>query len=181
MSSLTETRQSLPAGTWQLDGTHSHVEFAVDYMVGTFRGSFRPFQASLHVDESGEAKLSGVAPVEAVTVEDENLNAHLLSPEFFDAERTPEMRFDSSSIERSGGEVTVRGELTIKGIVEPVELRGTIREATDPYGRDRIGLRLTTTVDRTRFGIDWNAPLPTGELALANDVQLTAELYFLEG
>jgi polyisoprenoid-binding protein YceI len=181
MSTVEQTRQTLPVGTWSLDPVHSQVGFAVDYMVGTFRGSFSPVTATLGVHEDGSAVLRGSVPVAGIKVQDEQLNTHLLSPEFFDAERTPELAFTSTQIRRNGDEVVVDGELTIKGTTEPIELRGTITDPIeDPYNRERIGLTLTGAVDRTRFGLNWNAPLPTGEPALANDVTLTAELYLVK-
>jgi polyisoprenoid-binding protein YceI len=180
VSTIAQTREALPTGAWQIDPTHSQVGFAVEYMVGTFRGSFAPVDARLDVDQDGAATLVGSARVEDIAVQDENLNAHLLSPEFFDAERTPEIRFDSSEISRSGDDVVVVGDLTIKGLTTPVELRGTISDPiTDAYGRQRVGLRLEGVVDRTSFGLDWNVPLPSGDPALANDVTLTAELYLI--
>jgi polyisoprenoid-binding protein YceI len=181
MSAVLETRATLPTGTWHVDATHSQVGFEVEYMVGTFRGSFSPVEASLTVDDDGTATLAGSARAEDVKVQEENLNVHLLSPEFFDAGRTPVIEFVGRDIRRSGDDVEVAGELTIKGVTEPVELRGTIADPiTDAYGRERIGLKLSTTVDRTRFGLNWNLPLPTGEPALANDVRLTAELYLIK-
>jgi polyisoprenoid-binding protein YceI len=177
MSTFVETREALPTGTWQLDPVHSHVAFAVDYLVGTFRGSFSPVDATLESRENREAILTGSTRVEDVKVQDENLEAHLQSPDFFDAERAPEIRFTSNRVRRSGDDVTIAGELTIKGESVPVELTGTITEpATDPYGRERFGLKLETTIDRTQFGITWNNPLPSGEPALADDVTLAAEL-----
>jgi polyisoprenoid-binding protein YceI len=171
------TRQTLPTGTWNADPVHSEIGFAVDYMAGTFRGTFSTFSARL-----ADGRLEGSADVASVQVKDPNLEAHLQSPEFFDTERHPQLRFSSDGISRSGDEVTVSGELTIKGHTEPVELRGAIGEpAGDPYGGERFGLRLQTTVDRTRFGLNWNAPLPSGEPALANDVTLTAELQLVKG
>ena len=81
----------------------------------------------------------------------------------------------------AGRKVTVTGEITIKGHTEPVELRGTISDPiADPYGNERFGLELRTTVDRTAFGLDWNAPLPTGEPALANEVTLVADLQLVK-
>src|SRR5207302_4268301 len=110
----------------------------------------------------------------------ENLVAHLQSPEFLDGERYPELSFESRELERSGGAFTVRGEITIRGITKPAELAGTISEpVTDGYGQERLGLRLETTLDRTEFGLNWNMPLPSGEPALANEVKLVAELYFV--
>jgi polyisoprenoid-binding protein YceI len=181
MSSTTQTRQTLPVGTWDLDPAHSQVGFAVDYMVGTFRGTFSPVEGKLDVAEDGGSQLSGRAKAASVKVQDENLEVHLQSPDFFDAERAPELAFDSTSIERDGEFVTVDGKLSIRGVEQDVTLKGTIKDPiTDPYGRERIGLTLEAVVDRTAFGIEWNAPLPSGEPALANDVRLHAELYFVK-
>jgi polyisoprenoid-binding protein YceI len=182
LSTITAETTKLPTGTWNVDPVHSQVGFAVDYMVGTFRGSFTPVEATLAVDGDGTAELHGSAPATGVRVQDDNLVTHLLSPEFFDAERNPEIAFAATDISRAGDDVTVHGTLTIKGITQPVALTGTITDPIeDAYGNDRIGLTLATTIDRTKFGLNWNLPLPNGKPALANDVELTAELYLVEG
>lgn len=180
MSVTTEIRQELPTGTWQLDPVHSSVGFDIDYMVGDFRGTFREVEGGLVVAEK-DARLWGSAPVASINVKDETLNTHLLSPDFFDAERNPVLRFESSDIRRSGDAVTVNGEITIKGVTQPVELTGTIGDPVEhPAGGRRLGLKLEATIDRTAFGVDWNMALPDGRPALANDVRLVADLYFTE-
>ncbi len=177
----TITQQSLPTGTWTVDPVHSQVGFAVEYVAGTFRGSFSPVDASLTVADDGIATVSGKAPVSGVKVQDETLEAHLQSPDFFDAERAPEITFTSSDVTRTGDEISIDGELQIRGTAQPVTLTGAVSAPKqDAYGRDRFNLTLETTVDRTRFGIDWNNPLPSGEPSLANDVTLTAELYLVK-
>jgi polyisoprenoid-binding protein YceI len=181
LSTIAATTTQLPTGTWSIDPVHSQVGFAVDYMVGTFRGSFSPVEGTLAVAEDGAAELKGSAQAASIKVQDENLSTHLLSPDFFDTERTPEIRFSANGIRRAGDDVTVNGELTIKGITQPVELTGTITDPLeDAYGNDRVGLTLETTIDRTSFGLTWNLPLPNGKPALANDVRLTAELYLVK-
>jgi polyisoprenoid-binding protein YceI len=168
-----------PVGTWQLDKIHSSVGFEVAYLGGTFRGQFRDVAAELAVDES-RATLTGSAAVSSVDVKDENLSVHLQSPDFFDAERYPELRFGADELDIDGESITARGELTIKGVTRPAVVSGTIAPPlTDPYGNERVGVKLTTTVDRTDFGVSWNAELPTGEPALSNEVKLLAELYFV--
>ena len=175
MAVLTEGRTALPTGTWGLDPVHSTIGFELPYLAGTFRGSFRDVDAKLTQDG-----IEGSARVASVDVKDENLSAHLQSPEFFDAERHPELSFESREVERSGDNLTVRGDITIRGTTQPVELTGTISEPlTDYANRERIGLKLETSLDRTAFGVHWNAALPSGEPALANDVKLAAELYFV--
>src|SRR5581483_3745824 len=108
--SSTAVEAHLPTGTWQIDPTHSQVGFAVHYMVGTFRGTFSPVEATLVVDEDGSASLTGSAPVSGIKVEGEYLATHLKGPDFFDEERSPEITFASTSIERNGGELTVQGD-----------------------------------------------------------------------
>src|SRR5690242_21962346 len=113
-----QAESTIPTGIWRSDPVHSTAEFSVRHAVGTFRGSFREFEAVL--DGSGEPKLTGRVPVESVQVKEENLEAHLLSPEFFDKDQTPEIAFESSSITRHGDELIVAGELTVRGVGKPV-------------------------------------------------------------
>ena len=177
MAVLTESRTALPAGTWVLDPVHSTIGFELPYLAGTFRGSFKDVDAKLTAEG-----LSGAARVASVDVKDENLAAHLQSPEFFDAEKHPELTFASRSIERSGDELKVDGEITIRGTTKPVELTGRIAgPITDGFGNERINVTLATNVDRTDFGVNWNMPLPNGQPALQNEVELVAELYFVQG
>jgi polyisoprenoid-binding protein YceI len=170
-----------PAGTWNLDPVHSRVDFEISYLAGTFKGHFNEIAAELKVD-GDRAALEGTTQVASIDVNDENLSAHLQSPDFFDAERYPELRFSAEDISLEGdGQVSVDGELTIRGVTKPVTVTGTVTAPmADPYGSERIGLNLSTTIDRTDFGINWNNPLPSGEPALANNVTVLAELQFVK-
>jgi polyisoprenoid-binding protein YceI len=169
--STTET-QAVPAGTWAVDKVHSNVGFAVDYMAGTFTGSFSDFDASVT-----DGVLKGSAKVRSVQVKDPNLEAHLQGPDFFDAERNPELTFESKSIERDGDQLKIDGEITIKGHTDAVEIDGVIVEPfEDPFGGTRFGLKLEAAVDRDKFGVSWNNPLPSGEPALSNEVKILADL-----
>jgi polyisoprenoid-binding protein YceI len=157
--------------TFAADAVHSHVGFEVPYAVATFSGEVTDFTATL-VD----GHLEGSARIESITLKDENLQAHVLSPEFFDVERHPVLAF-SGDLERDGDRATVTGEITMKGITQPATLTGTIVGPTvDHFGATRIGLRLETVVDRTAFDMKWNMPLPNGEPALGNEVTLKADL-----
>src|SRR5437764_7718519 len=170
-----------PPGAWNLDPVHSRVDFEVSYLAGTFKGEFREIGAELTVDAE-RASLEGAAKVASVDVKDENLSAHLQSPDFFDTERHPDLRFAAKDIRLDGdGKVSVDGELMIKGVTKPVAVTGTVTAPmADPYGNERIGLNLTTKLDRTDFGVDWNNPLPSGDPSLANDVTILAELQFVK-
>jgi polyisoprenoid-binding protein YceI len=170
--SIETTQQALPTGSWSVDKVHSTVGFAVAYLAGTFQGTFSDFDARL-----SDGVLTGTAEVASVQVKDPNLETHLQSPEFFDAERFPQLGFEAGDVSRSGDDLTLSGELTLKGHTEPVEIKGHINDsAPDPYGGDRFGLQLEATVDRTKFGLNWNNPLPSGAPALADDVTIIVDL-----
>ena len=182
MSILESTKQFAPAGTWAADPVHSNVSFEVGYAgVNTFRGSFDAFQATLTGGDT--PSLEGSATVASVDVKDEQLNGHLQTPDFFDGERHPEISFSAIELRRlDDNTVEGSGELTIKGVTQPISLSGTIAAApaTDPFGRERLGLSLETSIDRTQYGVSWNAPNQSGGDYLATDVKLIAELAFVK-
>jgi len=175
MSVIESTTQFAPAGTWVADPVHSNVSFEVAYAgVNAFRGGFKEFEAVLN-----GSSLEGSAKVASVDVKDEQLSGHLQTPDFFDAQRFPEITFKATELtRRDDGTVAGKGELTIKGTTKPIELHGTIAPApsVDPFGRERLGVRLESDVDRTAYGVSWNAPNQGGGDYLGNDVKLIAEL-----
>ena len=180
MSTISTTTIA-PAGTWSSDPVHSVVGFEVSYLAGTFKGQFRDASARLTVSGDGHSTLEGTAEVASVDVKDENLNAHLLSPDFFDAENFPQLAFKADDITVDGDRITADGEITIRGVTKPVTVTGTTSSLLeDPWGNLRLGLTLTATVDRTEFGLRWNNPLPSGDAALANDVTIVAELQLVK-
>jgi polyisoprenoid-binding protein YceI len=172
-----QAETAIPTGVWKSDPVHSQVGFAVKHMVvATFRGTFTDFGITL-ANEDGEPRLYGAVRTDSIQVRDENLHGHLLSPEFFDSERYPELTFTSTGIRADGGELVVDGELTIKDVTKRVEARGQISgPVAHPAGGERIGIDLETRVDRTEFGLNWNAPMPSGGVAVENEVTLTVHL-----
>jgi polyisoprenoid-binding protein YceI len=146
------------AGAWNLSTVHSAITFSVSYVVASFRASFQDVAATL-VD----GKLSGAADVASVDVKDESLAAHLMSVDFFDADHHPEITFSSDELRIDGDTVQLDGELTIKGTTHALHATGTVEGP----------------IDRTAYGISWNADLPRGGRALSDDVELTAELEFI--
>ncbi|MDX6481504.1 MAG: hypothetical protein QOG85_2014 [Gaiellaceae bacterium] len=168
--STTTTFTSAPAGaalsgSWSADPVHSHLQFEIDY-AGTniFRGGFHDYTAAVE-----DGVLEGVAKVASVDVKDEQLNGHLQTPDFFDAERFPEITFRTSDLES--------GELTIKGVTRPVTITSKVSEPNvDPFGRERVGIALEAKVDRTEFGMNWNAPNQGGGNYLGDDVTIKADL-----
>lgn len=174
--------QGIPAGTYLVDPIHSSVTFAVTHNgVSTFRSGFAGYEARL---AGGEApRLEGSVDVASIQVPDEQLKGHLLSPEFFDAERYPKLRFSSAELSvDEDGSVTLRGELEIKGQKHEVETGGRLgRLGADLGGKARVGLSLEASVDRRDFGLDWNAELPSGGRVLEFEVAIAVELELVEG
>ena len=169
--------QVVPTGTWQADPLHSSVRIEVQHAgVSTFGAGFKDFDARLVSGPDGVV-LEGAARVESFDVQDEQLRPHVLSPEFLDAERHPELRFRSTAFRQEGDEVIADGELTIRGTTRPVEARGRIAQPVDVgEGNQRTSLALETEIDRTEFGLGWQMDLPDGGVALANEVKLLVSL-----
>ncbi|MGZ4411227.1 MAG: YceI family protein [Gaiellaceae bacterium] len=168
----------IPTGTWQIDPGHSLVEFSITYLgIGKVKGRFGGFSGSLVNDEGG-IRLEGEIDIASVTTHQEERDAHLASPDFFDVSRHPKAHFRSSAVSLDeDGAVELRGLLTLKGVEREIVLAGTVRgPAGDPWGNDRIALDLAGSLDRDDFGIGWNAPLPGGGSLLGNSVKL--ELVF---
>lgn len=177
----TQIKQKIPAGTYVVDPVHSSVGFAVIHNgVSTFRGGFRDFKARLVGDE--EPRLEGSVDVTSLDIPDEQLKGHLLSPEFFDAQRFPRIRFSSTELHvDEGGAARVRGELGIRGQTHEVEAKGRFGQlGADLAGSARVGLSLEATVDRRDFGLDWQAELPGGGEILDYEVTIAVELELVE-
>ena len=146
MSAIETLTTAIPAGTWNIDPSHSRVEFSIRHMgIATIRGSFADFDGV--IDGGEEPHVSGSIRVASVDTRDEARDGHLQSPDFFDAERYPEITFASTRFEPG----KVVGDLTIRGVTREVELVAPITGAgTDPWGNERLGLELEGEIDRTR-------------------------------
>jgi polyisoprenoid-binding protein YceI len=176
MSTQTITQQ-VPAGVYSVDPVHSSINFAVIHNgVSTFRSGFRDYEAKLTGGE--EPRLEGTVEVASVDIEEEMLKGHLLSPEFFDAERYPRLKFGSTAFEvAEDGALTLRGELEIHGQTHEVEASGRFAQlGTDLGGSARVGLSLATRVDRRGFGLEWQAELPSGGEVLDYEVDIAVDL-----
>jgi polyisoprenoid-binding protein YceI len=164
----------IPSAVYNVDPSHSSVGFEVKHMgIATVRGRFGAFEGK--IDATGDAPvLEGTVDVATVDTGDANRDGHLKGPEFFDAEAQPKISFHSTATEvDAGGEITLQGEITLKGITKPIELTGEVAEnGQDPWGNERIGLELASTIDRRDFDLKWNQTLPNGNLLVANEVKL---------
>jgi polyisoprenoid-binding protein YceI len=183
MSVTTISPDRLPTGTYSVDPSHSAVGFEVRHMgIATVRGSFRRFQGA--IDATGEQPvLTGSVEVASVDTGDEQRDAHLKAPDFFDVERHPEITFHTTAIETAeNGKLRLAGEITIKGITRPIELVGTAAEGgADPWGNERVGFEVEDVIDRRDFDLKWNQTLPNGNLLVSNEVKLRVSVSAVKG
>jgi polyisoprenoid-binding protein YceI len=167
------TVQQIPAGTYNLDPVHSTFGFAVTHNgVSKFRGQFEQVDARLD-----DGVLVGTAQVDSVKTAIPDLKEHLLAEDFFNAAQTPTVTFQSDDI-RIGddGSVEIDGQLTIRGVTKPVTAKGNYASGTGLSGAEVVGLDLETAIDRRDYGLNWQAPLPSGGDAVAWDVTLQVHL-----
>jgi polyisoprenoid-binding protein YceI len=177
MSTETINQQEVPAGTWVVDPVHSSLAFAVKHNgVTTFRSGFEKYNARLSGGEN--PRLEGTVEVESIQIDEEMLKGHLLSPEFFDTQRFPQLRFTSSEFSvGEDGSLKVRGELEIHGEAREVEASGRFAQlGGDLAGKPRVGLSIEATVDRRDFGLNWQAELPSGGEVLDYAVTINVDL-----
>jgi polyisoprenoid-binding protein YceI len=177
MSTETIKQQEVPTGTWAVDPVHSSIAFAVTHNgVTTFRSGFEKYEARLTGGE--EPRLEGTVEVESIQIDEEMLKGHLLSPEFFDVQRFPQLRFTSNELSvGEDGSLEVRGELQIHGETREVEASGRFAQlGGDLAGKARVGLSIEATVDRRDFGLNWQAELPSGGEVLDYAVTINVDL-----
>jgi polyisoprenoid-binding protein YceI len=177
----TETvNQQIPAGTWTVDPVHSTIHFAITHSeVATFRSGFKGYEATLTGGD--EPKLEGSVEVASIDIGEDMLKGHLMGPDFFDAERFPQLKFTSTELSvDDDGQVRLAGELEIRGETHEVNAVGRFAKVGAYLdGRERLGLSVETGVDRREFGLNWNADLPSGGQALEFEVAINVELEFV--
>ncbi len=166
--------------TWNLDQSHSSVEFAVKHMViSSTKGRFTDYAVEAEVDETNLANSKAIVRIAAASIDsrDEKRDAHLRSGDFFDAENHPYITFESKHLEPKGGsDYRIVGDLTIRGVTKEVVLDGEVTgPVKDPWGGTRFGLSAHGKVNRKEWGLTWNAALETGGLLVSDDVKLNIE------
>ena len=167
---------ALPTGTWSIDPIHSSIGFGVKHLgISTFRGDFKQAAGTIETEDGAIRSIEGSVRVENLVTEEPALTGHLHSEDFFDADKHPELTFKSTSVEQAeDGRLRVTGDLTIRGVSRPVELDAEIEGVGDgPDGATRAGISATGAIERSDWGITWNAPLANGAFAVAERVTLT--------
>ena len=169
---------TLPAGTYNIDPSHSRVGFSARHaMVTKVRGSFNEYSGSATVAD-GAASLNIEITVSSVDTRSADRDGHLQSADFFDAATFPKITFASTSVKDSGSDkLVVDGNLTIKDVTKPIsitfEYTGT---ATDPFGNARFGFEGESEINRKDYGLTWNAALETGGILVSENIKLEFEI-----
>lgn len=179
VTSLTPTSAIVPAGTWNIDASHSTIGFSVKHMmIATVRGRFTQFAGSLDADEYGAVKIDGIVQAASIDTNEGQRDEHLRSPDFFDAANHPQIRFASTSLAPTAAdEYRITGALTIKGMTREVTLDATVNGAgTDPWGNERIALEARGTISRKDFGLNWNQLLEAGGVLVGDKITLILDL-----
>lgn len=166
---------------WNVDKAHSAVSFSVRHLaISRVRGAFHDYTASVEMDPNDISTLQTSATVQVQSIDTENTDRddHLRSPDFFNAESYPEMRFESTGVSNvDGNTFTLTGDLTIKDVTQSVdfdaELIGT---AVDPQGNQRAAFTAETTINRKEFGLSWNKLTEAGGVVVGEDVTITLDI-----
>ena len=177
--STTATPSAIPTGRWEVDPDHSTVEFRVRHAgVARVRGVFDEFGGALEASPDGALRAHGTIAAGSLNTGVGPRDNHLRSSDFFDADNHPELTFVSSAIEvGASGSLTVRGELTIRGVTREIVLEGEILgSGRDDEGAERVGIEVSGRLDRREFGLTWNAAVDGGGLLVGNRVDLALEI-----
>ncbi len=170
---------------WAIDTAHSLVEFSVKHMmVTTVKGRFQKVSGTVTVDEANiaDSAIDVVIETASVDTRDERRDGHLRSPDFFDAEKFPQITFKSTHVERHGDDgLRITGDLAMHGVTHSVTLDTTINgRGKSPQGKEVAGLSATTKINRKDYGLVWNVGLETGGVLVSDDVKISLEIELIK-
>ena len=177
---IVDGRELPPAGTWQIDPSHSEIQFSVRHMmISKVRGRFREFAGTIEIGERPEdSRVDVVIEAASIDTRDRTRDEHLRSADFLDVERFPEVRFRSTSAgpgEKDRWDVT--GDLTVRDVTRPVVLHVEFSGGTvDPWGNLRAGFLADAEIDREEFDITWNQALEAGGFLLGKGVRVEIDV-----
>jgi len=168
------------AASYQIDPAHTQIHFTVPHLVVfKVRGNFNDFVGTVEADAASNTLSGATATIQVASIDTRNQKRddHLRSADFFEAAKYPEMTFVSKKVTGSGNNITVTGDLTIKGITKEVVLQGGFLGATtDPWGNQRAGFEATGKVNRREFGLLWNKALETGGMVVGDEIEIGLEV-----
>lgn len=168
------------ADIWAIDPTHSQVGFVVRHLVSKVRGSFTEFSGTITGDPTDltTARAEFEVTMNTVNTNQADRDNHLRTSDFFDVANYPTMRFESTSITKTrDAEYTVRGDLTLRGVTKPVDVKVEfLGIGDDPWGNTRAGFEASARVNRKDFGVNWNQVLEAGGVMVGDTVDIHLEL-----
>ena len=180
MSITTSTSPLISTGSWTVDPAHSKVGFAVKHMgIATVRGEFTEFEGTLEIGEDlSSATIYGSVDARSVDTNEPQRDEHLRSPDFFDVGQYPELRFESTDIERlDEDEFQITGKLTIHGVTNEIVLHAEFQGTDiDPWGNERAGLEVTGQLSREDYEMKFNQALGSGNMLVADKVKLALDI-----
>jgi len=169
---------------WNLDPMHSEATFKVRHMmVSNVTGHFKSFSATAQTqaEDLSDARFSFEADVDSIDTRQADRDAHLKSADFFDAANHPKLSFVSTSVEKRGEKHLLKGDLSIRGLVKPVELELEFNgSAIDPYGQTKAGFEITGLISRKEFGLQWNAVTEAGSVVVGDEVKISVNAQFIK-
>jgi len=166
---------------WVLDPTHSELGFKIKHlMISNVSGSLKSFQATIETqgEDFTTAQVSLSADMASISTNNDQRDAHLRNSDFFEVEKYPELKFTSTKLEKIDSDTfALFGDLTLKGVTRPVKLNVEFNGvAKDPWGGERAGFVVTGKINRSDFGINFNAALETGGVVLSEEVRILSEI-----
>ncbi|MFM2228710.1 MAG: hypothetical protein RL664_2053 [Bacteroidota bacterium] len=170
---------------WNIDPSHSEIGFKVRHMMITnVNGVFNSYTATMAADAAdfSDSELSFDADIDSVNTRNEQRDGHLKSPEFFDVEKFPKLSFKSSSFTKTGdGQYAMKGMLNMHGIEKEVsmnvEFTGTV---VDPWGQVKAGFEITGALNRSEYGLTWNATSEDGSIVLDEVIKLALNVQMIK-
>jgi polyisoprenoid-binding protein YceI len=172
------------AQTWKSDLSHSRVEFTVTHlMISEVTGRFTQFDATLQQgkEDFTDSKIETTIKTASVSTDNEGRDKHLRSDEFFNAEKFPELKFTSTSFEKTGKDsYRITGQLTMRDVTKEVVLEAKfLGSLSDPRGT-RAGFKATGTINRQDWGVKWNRTLDSGGVVVSDNVTITLLMEFIQ-
>ena len=181
MTTITDTHPAYVVGTWTLDPTHSEVTFSVKHLaISKVRGTFERFTAVIvTAEDPSKSTVEASIEVASVNTNQKDRDNHLRTNDFFKVDEFPNITFTSGSVVLDGDDITVVGDLSLRGVTKSVTLTGEFGGiVTDGYGQTKAGFTASTKINRHDYGVSWNAALEAGGFTLGDQVSINFELQF---
>ncbi|MCE2733295.1 MAG: YceI family protein [Chryseotalea sp.] len=178
VAALVLTVSAKAQGTWVVDNSHSNIGFSVAHMVVSEQeGNFKDYSIKVvsNAADFNGADVEFTAKAASINTENEKRDIHLVSAEFFDAAKYPELSF-KGKLSKEGGKYVLKGNLTMKGVTKPVTFDVTYGGTVKAWGKDVAGFKLSGKVNRQEYGLTWSKTIETGGLVVGDEVTINCKI-----